>query len=48
MWLKDTVESTISRLENSEGEYVRQAEDRYDDRVSMLKSPVLEALENLE
>lgn len=48
MWLKDTVESTISRLEQSEGEYVRRSEDRYGDRVSMLKSDVLESLENLE
>lgn len=48
MWLQDTVESTISRLEQSEGEYVRRSEDRYGDRVSLLKSDVLEALENLE
>lgn len=47
-WLRDTINSTISRLEQSEGEYVRRAEDRYGNRANLLKDDLLEALENLE
>lgn len=46
--LRETAERTIERLEQNEGEYVRQAEDRYGDRVDLLKDDVMDALEAIE
>lgn len=47
-WLHETAEKTIERLEQDEGEYVRQSEDQYGDRVTLLKSDVQDVLESLE
>lgn len=46
--LREAAEQTIERLEKSEGEYVRRAEERYGDRVQLLKDDVLNALESIE
>ncbi len=47
-WLKEAAAHTLDRLEMSEGDYVRQAEERYGNRVELLKNPVRTALGNLE
>lgn len=47
-WTKETAGRTIERLEQQEGEYVRQAEDRYGDRVQLLRDDVQAVLEDLE
>lgn len=46
--LRETAERTIERLEQNEGEYVRQSEDRYGNRVDLLKDDVMDALEAIE
>lgn len=46
--LREAAERTIERLEQDEGEYVRRAEERYGDRVELLKDDVLDALEAIE
>lgn len=46
--LRETVDQTIERLEQTEGEYVRRAEDRYGNRTQLIKDEVLEALESIE
>lgn len=47
-WLHETAEKTVERLEKTEGDYVRQSEERYGDRVTLLKSDVQDVLESLE
>lgn len=47
-WLHDSAEDTLERLESQEGEYVRQAEDRYGNRAQMLRDDVVAALEKVE
>jgi RPA family protein len=47
-WLYETAESTINRLEQTEGEYVRMAEDRYGSRAQLLREDVQSTLESLE
>lgn len=48
IWLKETAEHTLKRLESDEGDYVRQSEDRYGNRTELLKEGVVTALENIE
>lgn len=47
-WLQETAGRTIERLEQEDGEYVRQAEDRYGNRVQLLRDDVQDVLEALE
>lgn len=47
-WLRETCNQTISRLERQEGEYVRQAEDRYGNRVDLLRNDLQEILATLD
>jgi len=47
-WMKETAGRTVERLEEQDGEYVRQAEDRYGNRVQLLRDDVQEVLEALE
>lgn len=46
-WLMETVKQTLDRINNQDGEYVEQAEDRYGDRVELLKDDLMDSLENL-
>lgn len=47
-WLREATEHTIERLEQNDGEYVRQSEERYGNRVKLLNDDVMSALESLE
>lgn len=47
-WLRETAGRTIERLEQQEGEYVRQSEEQYGDRVQLLRDDVQEVLEDIE
>lgn len=47
-WLREATENTIERLEQNDGEYVRQSEERYGNRVKLLNDDVMSALESLE
>lgn len=47
-WLFDAAQATLNRLQQSDGDDVRQAEDRYGNRAKLLQEDVVTALENVE
>lgn len=47
-WLRETVEHTIERLEETEGSDVRRAEEHYGSRTKLFRDDLLEVLEGLE
>lgn len=47
-WMYESARQTIDRLDDNDGEYVRKSEDRYGDRVGLLRDDVQAVLEKLE
>lgn len=47
-FMKETAAHTLDRLESEEGQYVLQADERYGDRVSIMKDSVMQVLEDIE
>lgn len=47
-FMKETAAHTLDRLESDEGQYVLQADERYGNRVSLMKDSVMDVLEDIE